>query len=335
MGKPAARVGDMHLCPMVTPGLPPIPHVGGVILPPGVITVSIGGMPAAGLGDICMCVGPVDPIVMGSTGVLVGGKFAARMGDPTAHGGKITVGVPSVQIGDIGAGGRALTIISVNPLKVQYGPFVITASPNDAAFLGNVIASLVRLDATPTMHGAFDAIAASGNKVSIHKYDVSDPWHQAMGPNNAYCLENDPAGAANPKKGSASVVAWDPDVHGFGVPNPSSNPGSDIILAHELVHATHNATGTHDYNNQQAGNGSQVNEERNTVGLPASTYNGPPNDPLNGTALPDTSGNSYTENKVRNDYANAGMTSPITGQPPVQRPSYGTPTVNDGPGSPF
>jgi hypothetical protein len=122
----------------------------------------------------------------------------------------------------------------------------------------------------------------------------------------------------------------------FG-PTASSSPGSDVVLGHELVHATHNATGTHDYGNTQTApfGASQTNEERNTVGLPASTYNGAPGDPLNGTALPDTSGNPYTENNLRNDYSNMGMNSPSTGQPPVQRPSYGAPTATDGPGSPF
>ena len=89
----------MHICPMVTPGLPPIPHVGGPILPPGGITVLIGGMPAACMGDMCVCVGPPDSIVLGSMTVLIGGKPAARMGDMTAHGGTITLGLPTVLIG--------------------------------------------------------------------------------------------------------------------------------------------------------------------------------------------------------------------------------------------
>ena len=89
----------MHVCPMVTPGVPPIPHVGGPILPPGGITVLIGGMPAACMGDICVCVGPPDSIVLGSMTVLIGGKPAARMGDMTAHGGSIVFGLPTVLIG--------------------------------------------------------------------------------------------------------------------------------------------------------------------------------------------------------------------------------------------
>ncbi len=71
-GQPAARVGDMHVCPMQTPAVPPIPHVGGPILPPGGITVLIGGMPAARMGDMATCVGPPDSIVGGCPTVLIG-----------------------------------------------------------------------------------------------------------------------------------------------------------------------------------------------------------------------------------------------------------------------
>jgi len=92
----AARVGDMHVCPMITVL---VPHVGGPILPPGTPTVLIGGMPAACVGDMCTCVGPPDTILMGSMTVTIGGKPAARMGDPTAHGGNIILGCPTVMIG--------------------------------------------------------------------------------------------------------------------------------------------------------------------------------------------------------------------------------------------
>ena len=93
----AARVSDMHICPMVNPG--PVPHVGGPILPPGEPTVLIGGMPAARVGDMAVCTGPPDTIVMGSSSVFIGGMPAARMGDSTAHGGTIVAGLPTVLIG--------------------------------------------------------------------------------------------------------------------------------------------------------------------------------------------------------------------------------------------
>ncbi len=71
-GQPAARVGDMHTCPMQTPGVPPIPHVGGPILPPGGVTVLIGGMPAARMGDMATCVGLPDTIIGGCPTVIIG-----------------------------------------------------------------------------------------------------------------------------------------------------------------------------------------------------------------------------------------------------------------------
>jgi uncharacterized Zn-binding protein involved in type VI secretion len=82
---------------MVSPG--PVPHVGGPITAPGVPTVMIGFLPAATMGDMCVCVGPPDSIAMGSTTVMIGNKFAARLGDPTTHGGSIVVGCPTVIIG--------------------------------------------------------------------------------------------------------------------------------------------------------------------------------------------------------------------------------------------
>jgi uncharacterized Zn-binding protein involved in type VI secretion len=95
MGMPAARLSDMHVCPMVTAV---VPHVGGPIAGPGAPTVLIGGMPAARIGDMAVCVGPPDVIVSGSLKVLIAGSPAARIGDMTAHGGAIVVGCPTVLI---------------------------------------------------------------------------------------------------------------------------------------------------------------------------------------------------------------------------------------------
>jgi uncharacterized Zn-binding protein involved in type VI secretion len=97
MGQPAARLGDMHICPMQTPGIPPIPHVGGPITM-GAATVLIGGQPAATVGNPCVCTGPPDTIVKGSIGVFIEGKPAARMGDACAHGGTIVAGCMTVLI---------------------------------------------------------------------------------------------------------------------------------------------------------------------------------------------------------------------------------------------
>ena len=93
---PAARLTDMHTCPMCTG---PVPHVGGPISAPGVPTVLISNLPAAVIGDMCVCTGPPDSIVKASSKVLIGNKPAARMGDQTAHGGAIVTGAFNVLVG--------------------------------------------------------------------------------------------------------------------------------------------------------------------------------------------------------------------------------------------
>jgi uncharacterized Zn-binding protein involved in type VI secretion len=96
MGQPAARVTDMHTCPMWTG---PVPHVGGPIVAPGAPTVLVGGLPAARITDMVTCVGPPDTIVSGVPTILIMGLPAARITDLTAHGGVIVAGMPTVLYG--------------------------------------------------------------------------------------------------------------------------------------------------------------------------------------------------------------------------------------------
>jgi uncharacterized Zn-binding protein involved in type VI secretion len=96
MGKPAARWTDMHRCPAFTG---PVAHIGGPILPPCEPSVLIAALPAARVKDKATCVGPPDTIVSGSSTVTIGGLPAARVGDTTAHGGQIKEGCLSVLIG--------------------------------------------------------------------------------------------------------------------------------------------------------------------------------------------------------------------------------------------
>lgn len=97
-GMPAARLLDMHVCPMLTPCLPPIPHVGGPVLL-GSAGVLIGGMPAARMGDMAMCVGPPDVIVLGCFTVLIGETMAGAAKPP----GPIKVGLSSAAVAHIAA----------------------------------------------------------------------------------------------------------------------------------------------------------------------------------------------------------------------------------------
>ncbi|CAG7642806.1 PAAR domain-containing protein [Actinacidiphila bryophytorum] len=90
---PAARVSD------------PTGHP-GVLAPPGVPTVLIGGMPAAVVGTTHICsfpppaVHPPNAVAPpGCPTVLIGGMPAARMGDITVCGAPILAGAPTVLIG--------------------------------------------------------------------------------------------------------------------------------------------------------------------------------------------------------------------------------------------
>lgn len=111
MGRPAARVTDKTICPMVTGT---VPHVGGPIVPPCQVNVLVGGLPQARVGDksICAAGGP-SAIITGSPTVLVGGRPAARIGDMHAHGGTIVTGCPTVLIGEAGGVGPVGASISV------------------------------------------------------------------------------------------------------------------------------------------------------------------------------------------------------------------------------
>ena len=93
--KPAARIGDPHVCPL-SDG--PKPHAGGPVAA-GAPTVLIGGSPAARVGDPAVCVSSHDLIAQGAATVLVEGRPPARMGDTTVHGGAIMSGCPTVLIG--------------------------------------------------------------------------------------------------------------------------------------------------------------------------------------------------------------------------------------------
>ncbi|GAJ73333.1 hypothetical protein JCM18904_4215 [Vibrio sp. JCM 18904] len=78
MGKPAATITSMHICPPKVTAK--VPHVGGPVVV-GSPNVKIGGLPAARKGgDRLVCVGPPDSISQGSSSVFINGKPAARMG---------------------------------------------------------------------------------------------------------------------------------------------------------------------------------------------------------------------------------------------------------------
>lgn len=162
MPGPAATVGSMHVCPMLNPGSPPPPHVGGPVSGSGVPTVLIGGKPAAVMGDMCTCAGPPDTIVMGEATVLIGGKPAATVGSSTAHGGTITVGEPTVLIGT-GAGAKtAITPLQEIPFpKISPVLKAMAAITGRRKQLNNAIAKQEALKEEAKKHGYLEDFSFS------------------------------------------------------------------------------------------------------------------------------------------------------------------------------
>jgi uncharacterized Zn-binding protein involved in type VI secretion len=95
----AARMNDAHQCPAPLESGTGT-HVGGMIQVAGQRTVFINGVMAATQLDTCVCPGSPNSIMKGSLSVFFNGKGAARINDPTAHGGKVAAGSPNVSIGD-------------------------------------------------------------------------------------------------------------------------------------------------------------------------------------------------------------------------------------------
>jgi uncharacterized Zn-binding protein involved in type VI secretion len=201
---PAARVTDLHLCPMVT-GL--VPHVGGPILPPCCVTVITGGMAQARVTDKAFCVGPIDMIVKGSPTVFVGGLMAARMGDMTVHGGVITTGFPTVIIGEApgGSGG---------------GGDWQSSSLQEARLLEG---------GKPGEHGS----GASGGAA---------PAPPASTFGSAIKIEGDDNFKRQNGAGGDSTVEYNPTNNNIGTEDWQTRPPA-VGLAHELVHATHASRG--------------------------------------------------------------------------------------------
>ena len=179
----------MHVCPLVT-GI--VPHVGGPVLPPGAITVLIGGMPAARIGDMCVCVGPPDVIALGAMTVIVCGMPQARIMDMTAHGGMLVLGCPTVIVGDGagggggggggagggggGGGGGASAANSPPPATVPdtAAPLAATPSPPSTPQPASPPASLADLQKAKKMAGYADDSYNDPDKATIPRVDPSE-----------------------------------------------------------------------------------------------------------------------------------------------------------------
>lgn len=276
MGFPAARVTDNHVCPQVTVL---VPHVGGPIIPPCAPTVTVGTQFQSRILDQLICVGPLDLIQQGESTVLVCGLPASRLLHTTVHGGVIVTGLPTVLIGSSAPGGQGTVTFKVAPGSTSA---FVTA-------LQNALATIL-----PTRSGIvlLAHMAANGNAITFQQTNAA----------NGYCSADNPANSTSPP-GSSSTISWNPNynITDASLPGTQGSPGSAVILAHEMVHATHNGDGNNrngpnDTYPGQSGS-SQRNEERSTVGTqgPITLPSGAP------AAAPDYSNNVPTENSFRDD----------------------------------
>ncbi|MER3416571.1 MAG: hypothetical protein C4297_10215 [Gemmataceae bacterium] len=289
----AARVGDMHACPMVNPNASP--HTGGPIMPAGCPTVLIGGMPAARASDLAFCAGPPDAIATGCPTVLIGYLQAARQGDPTLHGGVITVGCPTVQIGmaapaPAAASGpvvignmNGMDIVRMPDGTIKVGNGIVIQG--DPAFQSAVLKDLGIIAGTPTGQKLLSSIDKSGKTVTIRKTD--DGNTENADHFNDGLLKKD----GTPGKGSNATVDFNPaKTHIGDGSEPWMKRPTAVGLAHELIHAAHDMNGTTEYDYSDP-NKSPQNYELQAVGLKGTKDGNPV----------DYSGNDFTENKIRSD----------------------------------
>ena len=270
MGFPAARVSDLHVCPLCVVPSP--------IMPPGAITVIIGGLPAARMGDQCVCVPPppappipppIDLIIKGSMTVIIMGQPAARMLDNTVKGGIIMPPCcPTVLIGEVG-------VVPPTPPAVPFpnvweetladGSTVTHVGDNvtiagDKAFRDRVVADLQKLNATPTGHQLMENLDGNPRKVTIVRTAEGNECGNYPNPGGRFVNADGTPGA-----GTDSTVSYNPDRTQIGDGSePWMNRPPEVGLGHELVHADDAANGRMDTGATDGTN----NRERQAVGLP-------------------------------------------------------------------
>lgn len=295
---PAARLTDMHVCPMVT-GV--VPHVGGPVLPTCSPNVLTGKLPQARVTDQALCVGPIDILVKGSPTVLVNKLPAVRIiVDTTAHGGMVVMGCFTVWIGDGGAGGSAGPAAALLD-KIAQGKsgIKIEGTPE---FQQKTLAALGRLAQTPTGLGLLQQLDASGKNVTIKETAAGNTENAANFGNGLYDKAN-----GRPGPGTDSTVLWNPnkDTLGSGT-EPWQTRDPAIGLGHELNHSYHDAYGTT--------NG----DTSSYTGLDGNTYSAPGYE-QQAVGFGPYQNDPYTENKLRQDFNDLGVS---TKGKEAQRPRY-------------
>ena len=235
---PAARVGDQHVCPMVIPGMPPIPHVGGPITL-GSFTVLVGSMPQARASDMAVCVGPPSTVVMGAPTVMVGMAGGGGGGGPMGAAMGAAVSTGRSPLGDVPTAHR----LPDGSWETRVGKLKIKGEPY---FQAQVIRDLGLVRKTRSGRALLRSLNRSGRTVTILHDGGEGNFAQALpgpaGERRGFLAEDGSPGAP-----ADVVVGVDPErtklparpgteVARAAWANPPNRP-ADVGLFHELVHA--------------------------------------------------------------------------------------------------
>jgi uncharacterized Zn-binding protein involved in type VI secretion len=255
---PAARMGDMHTCPMVTVL---VPHVGGPIVF-GAINVLVGGVPQARSMDPCICVGPPDMIAMGATTTLVGmeGAFAGGLGGFLA----LLLGGVLAGLGNsLGGYPRAIADSSdPNGYYTQYSKGIqVRGTP---AFQQQVTQDLNTISSTSSGSATLARIDASGHTTTIRQTNGGNGCDQYTNP--AARMRSSVGGPNG--AGTDSYVDFNPTATRIGNGSqPWMTRPTDVGLFHELHHAADAGEGSMDPGTSTINGRTTNNREAQAVGL--------------------------------------------------------------------
>lgn len=259
---PASRIGDMHMCPMVTPGTPPVPHVGGPFIT-GAWTVWVGGVPQSKVGDTLICVGPPDTLAVGELTVLVGSAgggagFGAILAGLMAGLGNFLGGYPRAELDSNG-----------NIVTQYNSQITIEGSPE---YQAAVCADLDRFLATEAGQRWAEQYPGTGRHITIRPIPAGDQQDNGgatrVSPNDALIHVN-PDGTETRGSGSDTIIDYNPSYTGYytGEDGNTYAAAPYETLGHEMIHGLHNGNGENRRNIPDTQPNGDNQEEARTIGV--------------------------------------------------------------------
>jgi uncharacterized Zn-binding protein involved in type VI secretion len=257
---PASRIGDMHMCPMVTPGTPPVPHVGGPFVT-GAWTVWVGGAPQSKVGDTLICVGPPDSLALGEFTVLVGtagggAGFGAILAGLMAGLGNFLGGYPRAELDSHG-----------NIVTQYNSQITIQGSPEYQAV---VCADLDRFLRTRAGRCWAERYARTGRHTTIGPIPTGEPQDNGgESASSVSLVQLNPDGTERPGSGSDATIDYNPSYTGYyrGEDGNIYEAEPYQTLGHEMIHSLHSGNGEDRGNIDDIYPNGDNQEEARTIGV--------------------------------------------------------------------